>query len=409
MPSAEIVAVGTEILLGDIVDTNSQALGRALADYGITHHRRTTVGDNLERCRKAIAEALERTDIVFTIGGLGPTADDLTRNAIASAVGEKLVIDEPCLAELKTYVASRGRKWKDSYGSQAAKPENATLLRNEVGTAPGIHWERHDKHIIAMPGPRGEFLSILEKSVRPFLRSVSDTVIYSRTLRVLGVPEAVLADMFAAEMDGENPTVSPYAKVGEAHLRITASASDQQSAQALVDPIANRFLAKLGDRVYSSDGKNLAEVVVDRLVCSGSTLSIAESCTGGMLGEALTKIPGASRAFLGGIIAYSDRVKEQMVDVDHNTLHEHGSVSNSVCALLASGAKQKFNATFGIGITGVAGPGGGTKEKPVGLVYVAVSSGNGTEVVEHRFRGGRDHVREASVQAALAQLYREIK
>lgn len=408
MPSAEIVAVGTEILLGDIVDSNSQALGQVLAEYGIVHLRRATVGDNLERCTSAIAEALQRAEVVFTIGGLGPTGDDITREAIAAAVGERLVMDERCLAGLKEYVASRGRKWKDSYGSQALRPEKAMLIANEVGTAPGIHWTQGDKQIIAMPGPRGEFLGMLERAVRPILQSISDSVIYSCTLRILGVPEAVLADMFAKEMAGENPTVSPYAKVGEAHLRVTANAKDIESAKQLVDPVANRVIAKLGNRVYSSDGKELAEVIIDRLASSGATVAVAESCTGGMLGEALTAVPGASEAFLGGVIAYSNSVKAQMLNVSQQALDEHGAVSKTVCEMMARGVRDNFNSTYGVGITGVAGPGGGTLEKPVGLVFVAVASASATAVEELHLSGGRDHIRESSVHGALALLYGEL-
>jgi len=408
MPSAEIVSVGTEILLGDIVDTNSQALGQALAECGVTHRRRTTVGDNLERCTAAIAEALQRADVVFTIGGLGPTGDDITREAIAAAVGEKLVVDQACLEELKAYVASRGRKWNDTYGSQAMKPEKASLIANDVGTAPGIRWAGEGKQIIAMPGPRGEFLGMLETSIRPILQSISESVIYSRTLRVLGVPEAVLADMFAIDLEGENPTVSPYAKVGEAHLRVTANAKDMESAKHLVDPVADRIIAKLRNKVYSSDGKQLAEVILDRLVTSGATVAVAESCTGGMLGEALTKVPGASKVFLGGVIAYSNEAKVKMLAVSQDALDEHGAVSKTVCEMMASGVRAKFNSTYGVGVTGVAGPGGGTREKPVGLVYVAVSSESATQVEELHIRGGRDHVRESSVHGALALLYREL-
>lgn len=408
MPSAEIVAIGTEILLGDIVDTNSQSLGRVLAECGIVHRRRTTVGDHLERCSEAISDALSRAEMVITIGGLGPTGDDLTRDAIAKATCEKLVVDEACLQELKAYVASRGRPWKESYGSQAMRPETATLLPNDVGTAPGIHWKARGKHIIAMPGPRGEFMGMLQNAVLPILKSISDSVIYSRTIRVLGVPESVLVDMFSKEMEGENPTVSPYAKTGEVHLRVTAKAEDPSAAMALVNPVADRIVAKLGDRVYSSDGQDLAEVIIERLAFANATIAIAESCTGGMLGEVLTRVPGASKAFLGGVITYSDAAKVQMIDVSQDALNNHGAVSKEVCGQMAEGVRKKLSADYGAAITGIAGPGGATETKPLGLVYVAVSSVKRTQVEVHQFRVGRELIREASVQRALALLYQEL-
>jgi len=405
MPSAEIVAIGTELLLGDIVDSNSQALGKALAEFGIVHLRRTAVGDNLARCTDAISEALQRSNLVLTIGGLGPTPDDLTRDAVSNAVGEPLVVDEAYLTFLKQYVASRGRAWNESYSRQSMRPESAVLITNEVGSAPGIHWAKGDKQIVAMPGPRGEFLAMLATAVRPLLRAMSDSVIYSRTVRVLDVSESVIAEMFAKEMERENPTLSPYAKVGEVHLRVTARAETVDAAQHMVDPVTRQIVEKLGGQAYSSDGKDLVEVLMQRLVETRATLAVAESCTGGMLGSALTQYPGASDVFVGGVIAYSNETKVRLIDVDRDALDEHGAVSEQVCKMMAEGVRHRMQTTYGIGITGVAGPTGGSAEKPVGLVYVATASPNGTCVRELRIRGGRDQVREASVQGALAQLY----
>ena len=409
MPSAEIIAVGTEILLGDIVDTNSQLLGKAFAEYGIDHKRRATVGDRLERCAAVITEALARADIVVTIGGLGPTEDDITRDAIAAAVGEELVTDENALAFLKKWVAGRGRKWRDAYARQAMRPQSATCLPNDAGTAPGIHWHVGDKHVIAMPGPRNEFLGMLEKSVRPILASQSDSVIYSRTLRILGIPEATLGELFAKEMESENPTVSPYAKVGEVHLRITAKARDQKAAEALIAPVAASISAELGDAVYSDKGEELTKVIIDKLNELGETMAVAESCTGGLLGARITVIPGASEVFEGGVISYSNRVKSGALGVSKDDLDRFGAVSEPVARQMSEGVRRALATTYGISITGLAGPGGETAEKPIGLVYVSVAGPNGTKVEENRFRGDRDHIRELSVHRALALLWGEIR
>lgn len=409
MASAEIIAVGTEILLGDIVDTNSQALGWSLAEYGVEHKRRTTVGDHLERCSSAIREALHRADIVFTIGGLGPTADDITRDAIGAAIEEDLVLDENALAELRTYVAARGAPWRESYLRQALRPMNAVCLPNASGTAPGIHWSREGKNIIAMPGPRNEFAGMLSASVDPILASMSNSTIRSRTLRILDVPEAALAEMFASEMEGENPTVAPYAKVGEVHLRVTARASNAPEADAMMRPLLDSISSRLGNSVYTDQDEDLAQVVIAKLASRNHSLAIAESCTGGMLGARITSIPGASAVFSGGIIGYSDMVKADALHVVPEDLEKFGAVSEEVARQMATNIRGRIGATCGLSITGIAGPGGATKTKPVGLVYLGVSTPLGTRVEECRFRGSRDHIREISVQRSLAILWQEIR
>jgi nicotinamide-nucleotide amidase len=409
MPSAEIIAIGTEILLGDIVDTNSQALAKALAEFGVEHKRRTALGDHLERCSAEIRDALTRSDVVFTIGGLGPTCDDLTREAIAAAVGEPLVADEDALAELKAYVEERGRPWRDAYERQAQRPRGAVCLPNDSGTAPGIHWQGAGKHVIAMPGPRNEFHSMLESSVRQILASVSDSVIHSRTLRVLGIPEATLGEMFAEEMEGSNPTLSPYAKVGEVHLRLTAKAATLGDAEQILAPTLEVIKEKLGRSIYTDNNADLAQVIIEKLTAAGHTLALAESCTGGAIGQRMTSVPGASRAFVGGVVCYSDRVKADMLKVKPADLTEHGAVSEVVANQMATNVCSLLGSTYGISVTGIAGPGGGSVAKPVGLVYIGVATPSKTHVLENRFRGSREHIREISVQRALSVLYTEIR
>ena len=409
MTSAEIVAIGTEILLGDIVDTNSQALGKLLARYGIEHKRRTTIGDHLERCAAAIREAQTRADIVFTIGGLGPTTDDLTREAISAAIGEELVVDEAALRVLKTYVAARGAPWRDAYSSQAMRPKTSVCLRNDSGTAPGIHWQNGGKHIFAMPGPRNEFSAMLTNAVEPILASLSNSTIRSRTVRIIGMPEAQLGEMFAKEMEGENPTVSPYAKVGEVHLRITARAESAPAAEALIEPVLSKIVSQISDHVYTTSDDDLAKVVLDKLTAAGRSLTVAESCTGGLLGARLTAVPGSSASFAGGIISYSDMVKANVLHVVPEDLEKFGAVSEEVARQMATNVRSLIGASYGVSITGVAGPTGATDKKPVGLVFVGCAGPNGCNVEEHRFRGGREHIRELSVQRSLAILWREIR
>jgi nicotinamide-nucleotide amidase len=409
MPSAEIIAIGTEILLGDIVDTNSQALGRALADNGIDHNRRATVGDHLQPCSAVIKESLERADIVFTIGGLGPTGDDVTRDAIAIAVGEDLVEDDGALATLKEYVKSRGGMWRKAYTRQAMRPASSVCLPNEAGTAPGIHWQENGKHIIAMPGPRNEFLAMLANSVMPILETLSQGVIYSRTIRVLGMPESALAEMFAEEMSGENPTVSPYAKLGEVHLRVTARGPKIQDAAAIVDPVISNMASRVHENVYSTNDEDLSAAAVSLLVRNGESVAVAESCTGGLLGGRLTAVSGASAAFAGGIVSYSDRVKTGALQVNAEDLEKYGAVSKEMAAQMATNVRGLMGATWGLSITGIAGPGGGTEKKPVGLVYIGLDGNETSRVEECHFRGSREHIREASVHRALSLLWRAVK
>lgn len=409
MPSAEIIAVGTEILLGDIVDTNSQALGKLFASYGIEHRHRTTVGDNLERSSLAIREALSRADMVFTIGGLGPTMDDLTREAISHAVREPLEVDEGVLQDLRDYVAGRGAPWRESYAQQAMRPAKAICLPNESGTAPGIHWQREGKHVVALPGPRNEFLGMLAKSVEPIIASMSNSTIRSRTLRILGVPEAALGEMFSEEMRGENPTVSPYAKVGEVHLRISAKAKTTAEAEALMQPVLERITSNLGDSVYTTADDDLAKVVIDKLAAKRYSLAVAESCTGGLLAARFTSIPGSSFVFAGGLIAYSDMLKVDMLHVVPEDLEKFGAVSEEVARQMATNVRARCGTTYGLSVTGIAGPGGATEAKPVGLVYLGISSPAGTRVEECRFRGSREHIREISVQRSLALLWQELR
>jgi nicotinamide-nucleotide amidase len=408
MPTAEIVAIGTELLLGDIADTNSQLLAKAFAEHGIAHTRRTVVGDNLQRATLAIQEALARADIVVTIAGLGPTPDDLTREAIAAAIGEDLVVDQDTELALRKYMEERGRPWMDSVGRQAQRPRTSHHLPNTVGTAPGVFWQGGGKTIIALPGPRSEFQAMLNGSVISHFKALSSSVIHSKTLRIAGMPEATVAELVADLLQGENPTVAPYAKPGEVHVRITASASDVGAAQRLIAPVAAAIRQRLGAAVYGEDDCDLAATVLALLRTNQKKLVTAESCTGGMLGQRITSVPGSSESYVGGFITYSNEMKARELGVARTDLNRFGAVSEAVARQMAEGACRVTGAEYGIGITGIAGPDGGSPEKPVGLVYISVAGTDGTEVREERFAGNREDVRYRSTQVALDLLRKRL-
>jgi nicotinamide-nucleotide amidase len=289
------------------------------------------------------------------------------------------------------------------------RPKSAVCLRNDSGTAPGIHWHNGGKHIIAMPGPRNEFSAMLTNAVDPILESLSNSTIRSRTIRIIGMPEAQLGEMFAKEMECENPTVSPYAKVGEVHLRITARAETAPSAEALIEPVLSKIVSQIGDHVYTTSDDDLAKVVLDKLTVAGRSLAVAESCTGGLLGARLTSVPGSSASFAGGIISYSDMVKANVLHVVPEDLEKFGAVSEEVARQMAINVCSVLGSSYGLSVTGIAGPTGATDKKPVGLVFVGCAGPSVINVEEHRFRGGREHIRELSVQRSLALLWREVR
>lgn len=403
--NAEIVSVGTEILLGQIVDTNAQAVGLLLAELGIGHTHRQTVGDNLGRLTEALRLALSRSDIVFTIGGLGPTEDDLTRDGIAAALDDPLVVDETLEERLKAMFAQRKLAWVDSQLRQATRPSCAEPIDNPNGTAPGLVCRKGGKTVFALPGPKNEFVPMLRGPVREELvRLAGGRVIHSRIVRVCGLGEALVEEKIRHLLSSEDPTVAPYAKPGEVHLRVTSRASSVEEAEARIGPMVNRICDALGHAVFGYDETTLEAAVLECLRIGGRTLAVAESCTGGGLGERLTSVAGASSVFLGGFVTYSNEAKASLLGVSVSTLKEEGAVSAKCAEEMAIGAKARLAADYGVSITGIAGPNGGTAEKPVGLVYVAVAGPDGCVVEEHRFRGIREDIRRRATQAALVLL-----
>jgi nicotinamide-nucleotide amidase len=403
--NAEIVAVGTELLLGQITDTHSATMARILAECGIGCRHRQTVGDNLDRIVEVLRQALSRADVVVCIGGLGPTADDLTRDAIALALDDSLETVPEVEERLRRWFASRNYTWVESNARQAQKPTCAELIPNPNGTAPGLVARKNGKTLFALPGPRGEFDPMAYDAVKPILETLGGgVVIHSRVLRITGIGESAVEERIKHLMESENPTVAPYAQPSEVHLRLTARAVDLSSAEALLDPVEAEIREELGSAVYGLNKTTLEEAVINLLIERGETVSTAESMTGGGLGSRLTMVGGASAAYLGGVVTYTAGAKASLLEGVTGTLAEHGPVSAETASAMAESVRGQLSSTYSVAITGNAGPTSDVGEKPVGLVYIAISSPAGTSIEECKFRGVREDIRARAEQTALRLL-----
>jgi len=412
--SAEIICVGTELLLGDILNRNAQFLAQQLAQLGISHYYQTVVGDNQERMQQVIDLASSRSQILIFTGGLGPTPDDLTTETLANFFGVALVERPEILEDIARKYAQRGREMTPSNRKQALIPEGAEVLPNPTGTAPGIIWEpRAGLKILTFPGVPAEMERMWQETAVPYLKSQGESkeIIYSRTLKFWGISESALAEKVAPFLQKPNPTVAPYASQGEVKLRITAIAGSEAEAQQLITPVEEQLKQIGGLDYYGCDGETLASVVGQLLLSSGETLSVAESCTGGGLGQMLTTVAGSSKYFLGGVISYDNQVKISLLGVNPEDLAQVGAVSATVAEQMAAGVLERLSTTWGLSITGIAGPDGGTDVKPVGLVYIGLAGPNGeAESFEHRFgqRRGRSLIRHVSACTALDHLRRKL-
>ncbi len=407
--TCEIISVGTELLLGQVVDTNAVFLSRELAAIGVQVFWRVTVGDNRERLTDALRVALARADVVVTIGGLGPTEDDLTREAIADALNEPLEYD-PALGEhLKELFAMRGREVSPSQLRQAYRPPSAEPIPNPHGTAPGLKIERDGKLLFALPGPPNEFEPMAREHVIPVLATRSGgAVIRSRVLRLCGIGEADAEAHVKDLIRNPNPTLAPLAHLGEVHLRITARARSPEEADKMIAQMEHAVRERLGDYIYGADDTTLEHAIVTLLRQHGQSLATAESCTGGLLSHRITEVPGSSDVFIGGIVAYSNAIKERELGVPRDILETYGAVSEPTARAMAEGVRARLGSYWGIGITGIAGPTGGTPEKPVGLVYVSLSDPTGTVMERHLLMGDRHTVKWRASQVALTLLRKGI-
>lgn len=412
--SAEVICVGTELLLGDILNTNAQFLAQELAQLGIPHYYQTVVGDNPLRIQRAIAIACERSRLLLFTGGLGPTPDDLTMETLAGFFDVPLEERPEVLADIQQKFAHRGREMSPSNRKQALLPQGADVLPNPAGSAPGVIWKpRPGLVIMTFPGVPKEMQIMWQETAVPYLKQHgwSSATIYSRTLKFWGIGESTLAERVAHLLNLENPTVAPYASQGTVKLRVSARAISEIEAIKLIDPVVEEILKIAKNDYYGVNEDTLASVVGNLLQKRGQTLGVAESCTGGGLGQMITAVPGSSSYFLGGIISYDNAVKMGLLDVQAATLDAEGAVSAAVACQMATGVRKRLKTDWGIGITGIAGPGGGSDEKPVGLVYIGVSGPDG-RVGSRAYRfgnlRGREWIRHLSCCSALDQLRRSL-
>lgn len=389
--TVEILAVGTELLLGNIVNTNAQYLSNELARMGFSVLHETVVGDNPERLTDAVKQAISRSDILITTGGLGPTGDDITRETVASALGVELELDGESLKSVQEYFRKTGREMSENNVKQVMLPRGCTVFKNNWGTAPGCAVENYGKIVIMLPGPPREMKPIFENSVVPYLKKYQDGTIESINLRVFGIPESKVEEILSDLMKGKNPTLAPYAKDGEVLLRVTAKAANSEKALKMCKPLVDEIKIRLGDSVYGENVESLQQVVVAKLREKKLKIGLAESCTGGYLAKRITDISGSSEIFDCGVVSYANQIKQKILGVGEETLKWYGAVSQQTAAEMARGARDVSGADIGVGITGIAGPGGGTEEKPVGLVYIGVCNAQKCYVkrfvLGHAFKG----------------------
>jgi nicotinamide-nucleotide amidase len=410
---AEIVSIGTELLLGQINDTNASYLGRTLAGLGVDLYYKTTVGDNEARIVETLERARSRADVILTTGGVGPTEDDLTKECVARVFGEELVMDEPSLEALRAFFARRGvRPMPERNAKQALIYRHGRPIPNPNGTAPGALLEKDGKIVISMPGPPNEMIPMVENHVVPLLAerlTGQRQYLVTRVLRFIGIGESAVDEQVQDLLAGTNPTVAPLAHTGEVHLRLGAKDVTPEAAAARIAPVEEEIRRRLGRYIYGIDSTPLEGAVVALLRERSLTLACAESCTGGGLGSRITAVPGSSAVFLGGMVTYANAAKASLLGVPEELLATQGAVSAPVAEAMAAGARQRLGADFALAITGVAGPDGGTAEKPVGLVYVALAAANRVQVRENHFIGIREDIRRRSTQMALQMLFERLR
>ena len=409
--NAEIIAVGTEILLGDIVNTNAQYISRELANLGINVYKQEVVGDNEERVLESFKNAFENSDIIITTGGLGPTPDDLTKEMAAKYFNKELVLHKESYENLKTFFDKGGRELVGSNEKQVYFPKDAIVLKNDQGTAPGAIIEGDKgKKIIVLPGPPREMKPMFDNYVVPYLKEFTDSVLVSKVLRTFGIGESRMAEIVNDLIVNQtNPTVAPYAKDIEAILRITAKAKNEKEAEELIKPVEKEIRRRLEEYIYGEGETSLEEVVGELLVKKGIKIATAESCTGGMVAEKLINYAGISESFLEGAVTYSNEAKMKRLGVKKETLDKYGAVSKETAKEMAEGIAKVAGADLGVSTTGIAGPGGGTAEKPVGLVYIGVYYKGNCLVKEFNFTGNRNRVRVRTTMSALDLVRRTIK
>ena len=402
--SAEIVTIGTEMLLGDLVDTNTAWISQKLAALGVGIYRHTTVGDNTDRIVGALGDASSRADLVVTTGGLGPTSDDLTNACLGLLTGRPMVEYPEARRHVDEKFRKFGRTPTPSNYKQALFPEGTRLIPNPLGTAPGALVEWEGTIFATLPGVPSEMKRMFEETLEPLIRSRSDGAIVSRTLHFAGIGESALAEKVQDFLNASDPTVAPLAGQGRVRLRITTRAATEEEARGKIAPVEKEILARLGDFFFGEDEETLEGSVGRLLRERGATVALAESCTGGLIAKRLTDVAGSSDYFQEAFVTYSNHSKERLLGVPKELLEEHGAVSEPVARLMAEGVRKLSGADYGLSVTGVAGPGGGTEEKPVGLVYVGLSDADGTTAEKldlTAWARSRTSIRERGANGAL--------
>ncbi|MGM9521852.1 MAG: competence/damage-inducible protein A [Oscillospiraceae bacterium] len=407
--TAEIISVGTELLLGNIVNTDARDLSQMLSELGINVYFHTVVGDNPERLKSAIDIAKTRADIIITTGGLGPTCDDLTKQTLAEAFGKKLIFDEQAAEEIRTYFSQRlhSHAMTDNNYQQALLPEGCVTFHNTCGTAPGCAFEADGTHVLMLPGPPRECLTMFKLSAVPYLSRLSSGEIHSHNIHIFGMGESSVEDKLRPLMlELHNPTLAPYAKEGEVRLRVTAKAASAREAEALMAPVIDKVRAVLGPVIYGIDTETLENTVFGLLKEQGKTFAAAESCTGGLVAKRLTDIPGVSSVFKGCAVTYANEAKADILGVDPKLIEEKGAVCREVAMQMAQGARSRFGADIAVGLTGIAGPASDDTEKELGLVYCAMTDGENVWCRELHLGLDRSRVRTAAANHAFDMVRR---
>lgn len=402
---AEILSVGTELLMGQIANTDAQFISRRLGELGVTIYRHSTVGDNPARVREALQEALSRSDMVITTGGLGPTEDDLTKEMVAEYFGLEMELHQPSLDALKAFMERFGKKMTPNNLKQAYFPRGCAVMPNACGTAPGCIVEQGGKTVAVLPGPPMELMDMFDRQLAPYLQARSGQVIRSRFLKIFGLGESNVETLLSDLFHSGNPTLALYCGPGEVTARITARAAAPEKAEAMMQPVYEEILRRVGEACYGEGvNRTPADAVLELLKNRGETVTFAESCTGGLLCGAFVDCAGASDCLKESFVTYANEAKEQMLGVKSETLARCGAVSGECAREMALGAARAAGADWAVSVTGIAGPGGGTAEKPVGTVWIGVAHRGAAQAREYHFRGQRQWIRKLSVVNALNQL-----
>ena len=407
----ELISVGTELLLGNIVNTNTQFLAEKCALLGLTMYHQETVGDNHDRLAEVIRTTLKRSDVIILTGGLGPTEDDLTKEVCAEVMGFPLVEDTHTHERIEEYFRNNIYKViPDNNWKQAIVPAGCIVLDNDNGTAPGLILEKYGKSAILLPGPPNELYPLFMNQVFPYLQNLQPEVIRSQMVKICGVGESQVEDKLLDLIDKQkNPTIATYAKTGEVHIRVTAKAATEEEARKLVKPVVKEIKNRFGDYVYSTkEEETLEQAVVKLLKKYDLTMTTAESCTGGLLAGRIINVPGASEVYNEGFITYSNKAKRKYLDVSKSTLKKYGAVSEQTAREMATGGVFATDSDACVAVTGLAGPDGGSEEKPVGLVYIATYMKDKVNVQRYQFKGNRAKIREQAVVKGLDLLRRSI-